>query len=343
MFARQMAVIKGQAWNVLQSLRHPDEGKFGQIAQTSFLTLLLKGPLELTRRVKILIWDDEIEVGESFSAEEVIGPMTAAPTVGFNPFNRGSPTRPRRIRSISSPRFDAFPPPSLTRSSSDLTGASRPVPFSSKVTRVNPSATGVSVLEHMERLDRVEEGLKRLGDPGNEILYEDPEDEVATAVEDTPLISETHIVTPSTESIVKTPEDPAASTSKPASGSGTPLPNGKPRLSGLGDTPRPSVRMSEEGTGRSSHIRWASHGTGTREGRSGRSMDVTRTPLRDEEAPKKMVIAEVRNILIFLTVYLTSFHLYVACRDHKHERVLFLLVIYTQVGLILVRMIFGDG
>jgi hypothetical protein len=26
MFARQMAVIKGQAWNVLQSLKHPDEG-----------------------------------------------------------------------------------------------------------------------------------------------------------------------------------------------------------------------------------------------------------------------------------------------------------------------------
>ena len=40
---------------------------------------------------------------------------------------------------------------------------SRPVSFSKKFSRVHPAMTGVTVLEHMERLDAVEAGLKRLG------------------------------------------------------------------------------------------------------------------------------------------------------------------------------------
>jgi phosphatidylinositol 4-kinase type 2 len=40
---------------------------------------------------------------------------------------------------------------------------SRPVSFSAKFSRVHPATTGVTVLEHMERLDAVEAGLKRLG------------------------------------------------------------------------------------------------------------------------------------------------------------------------------------
>ncbi|KAH7339769.1 hypothetical protein B0J17DRAFT_627810 [Rhizoctonia solani] len=42
---RQMAVLKGQGWNIVQSLKRDEEG-----------------PLELTRRIKVLVWDDEIEV-----------------------------------------------------------------------------------------------------------------------------------------------------------------------------------------------------------------------------------------------------------------------------------------
>jgi hypothetical protein len=41
MFARQMAVIKGQAWNVLQSLKHPDEGKPANTPATCMLNPLL--------------------------------------------------------------------------------------------------------------------------------------------------------------------------------------------------------------------------------------------------------------------------------------------------------------
>lgn len=45
MFARQMAVIKGQAWNVVETLKTPDHG-----------------PLELTRRARVCVWDDLVEI-----------------------------------------------------------------------------------------------------------------------------------------------------------------------------------------------------------------------------------------------------------------------------------------
>ncbi|OAA59558.1 phosphatidylinositol 4-kinase type 2 subunit [Niveomyces insectorum RCEF 264] len=45
MFARQLAVMKGQAWNVVETLKTPDHG-----------------PLELTRRAKVCVWDDLVEV-----------------------------------------------------------------------------------------------------------------------------------------------------------------------------------------------------------------------------------------------------------------------------------------
>lgn len=45
MFARQMAVMKGQAWNVVETLKTPDHG-----------------PLELTRRPKVCVWDDLVDV-----------------------------------------------------------------------------------------------------------------------------------------------------------------------------------------------------------------------------------------------------------------------------------------
>ncbi|KAH6687977.1 phosphatidylinositol 4-kinase LSB6 [Plectosphaerella plurivora] len=45
MFARQMAVMKGQAWNVVETLKLADHG-----------------PLELTRRAKVCVWDDLVDV-----------------------------------------------------------------------------------------------------------------------------------------------------------------------------------------------------------------------------------------------------------------------------------------
>jgi hypothetical protein len=45
MFARQMAVMKGQAWNVVETLKLSDHG-----------------PLELTRRAKVCVWDDLVDI-----------------------------------------------------------------------------------------------------------------------------------------------------------------------------------------------------------------------------------------------------------------------------------------
>lgn len=45
MFARQIAVMKGQAWNVVETLK-----------------LANHGPLELTRRSRVCVWDDLVDV-----------------------------------------------------------------------------------------------------------------------------------------------------------------------------------------------------------------------------------------------------------------------------------------
>jgi phosphatidylinositol 4-kinase type 2 len=45
MFARQIAVMKGQAWNVVETLKTPDHG-----------------PLELTRRQRACVWDDLVDI-----------------------------------------------------------------------------------------------------------------------------------------------------------------------------------------------------------------------------------------------------------------------------------------
>jgi phosphatidylinositol 4-kinase type 2 len=64
---------------------------------------------------------------------------------------------PRRTRSQST--SDGFPPP-IRRTPTE---PSRPVPFSAKFQKVHQSVTGVTVLEHLERLDAVEASLTRLG------------------------------------------------------------------------------------------------------------------------------------------------------------------------------------
>ncbi|KZF23424.1 hypothetical protein L228DRAFT_209965 [Xylona heveae TC161] len=56
MFARQIAVMKGQAWNVVETLKQSDHG-----------------PLELTRRARICVWDDLVDI-------PVVVPLRAAST-----------------------------------------------------------------------------------------------------------------------------------------------------------------------------------------------------------------------------------------------------------------------
>jgi hypothetical protein len=71
------------------------------------------------------------------------------------------PKRPRRQST------GEFPPP-IRRTATDAPGVPRPVPFARKFQRVHPGTTGVTVLEHLERLDAVEQSLSRLGSDDTE-------------------------------------------------------------------------------------------------------------------------------------------------------------------------------
>jgi hypothetical protein len=157
MFQRQLAVIKGQAYNIIESLKHVDEG-----------------PLELTRRTRALVWDDEIEIMEEVPRppDVSLSPASPRPSISTMPL-------PRRTRSQS---YSAeFPPPVRRRSSE----ADRPVPFSAKFQKVHPGTTGVTVLEHLERLDVVEAGLQRLG-VEEPVIEEDEEEEVDVGMSSAP-------------------------------------------------------------------------------------------------------------------------------------------------------------
>ena len=125
-----------------------------------------EGPLELTRRTKVLVWDDEIPMTQDMFQDVEAANGTAPPQhiPAMSPHASIAsmpplPIQPRRARSHSA---SGFPPP-IRRTSTDMRGISRPVSFSAKFQRVHPATTGVTVLEHMERLDAVEAGLKRLG------------------------------------------------------------------------------------------------------------------------------------------------------------------------------------
>ncbi|KKA20947.1 Phosphatidylinositol 4-kinase type II subunit alpha [Rasamsonia emersonii CBS 393.64] len=58
MFAKQIAVMKGQAWNVVETLKQPDHG-----------------PLELTRRTRVCVWDDRVDIPVAIPLR---GPSTEA-------------------------------------------------------------------------------------------------------------------------------------------------------------------------------------------------------------------------------------------------------------------------
>ncbi|KAL4254266.1 Phosphatidylinositol 4-kinase [Abortiporus biennis] len=137
MFNRQLAVIKGQAWNIVQSLKHGDEG-----------------PLELTRRTKVLVWDEEVELTDESLPEISNGrPSLQIPTASPHASINTMPLPAPEFRHHRSHSASHFPPP---------------------MRRVSTEYTGVTVLEHMERLDAVEAGLKRLG--ADESVFDDEEE-----------------------------------------------------------------------------------------------------------------------------------------------------------------------
>ena len=133
-----------------------------------------EGPLELTRRNKVLVWSEEIEIPED--AAPVFAPPMG-PSSSAGPASPPQPVvtippHPKRVRSQS--YGSEFPPP-MRRSSTDVTGTPRPVPFTTKFQRVHPGTTGVTVLEHLEKLDAVEASLQRLGgdEDDNQVVTEE--------------------------------------------------------------------------------------------------------------------------------------------------------------------------
>ncbi|KZO97570.1 hypothetical protein CALVIDRAFT_479867 [Calocera viscosa TUFC12733] len=148
LFNRQMAVMKGQGWNIVQSLQHVDEG-----------------PLELTRRTKVLIWDDEVQIPADASKDEILMALAAPPGKPILPFARHERQRRATVTNGQAPRRSMeFPPRLPRRHNSDL--PARPVPFAGKYERASggySGVTGIDVLEHLEKLDAVERDLERLG------------------------------------------------------------------------------------------------------------------------------------------------------------------------------------
>ena len=130
-----------------------------------------EGPLELTRRQKVLVWDDEIEsTHEMFKTEdenhqenedpfEDHEERPSSPHASINTMPLPAPTarlsftrqRPQRVVLDTSRRSAGF------------LNFTRPVSFSTTYSKVHPGTTGVAVLEQMERLDAVEASLKKLG------------------------------------------------------------------------------------------------------------------------------------------------------------------------------------
>ncbi|KAJ5084031.1 hypothetical protein NUU61_008610 [Penicillium alfredii] len=70
MFARQIAVMKGQAWNVVETLKHPDHG-----------------PLELTRRTRVCVWDDLVDVPVAIPMRAPSSDRQRQQTMNYDPEN----------------------------------------------------------------------------------------------------------------------------------------------------------------------------------------------------------------------------------------------------------------
>ncbi|KAF7189114.1 Phosphatidylinositol 4-kinase lsb6 [Pseudocercospora fuligena] len=85
MFARQMAVMKGQAWNVVETLKTPDHG-----------------PLELTRRNRVHVWDDLVDIPVAVPLTRASEEMRrrAAAMNAIDNQRRGMPTKPSQPRDI---------------------------------------------------------------------------------------------------------------------------------------------------------------------------------------------------------------------------------------------------
>jgi len=140
----------------------------------------------------VLVWDDEIEMEDGSLMESFNGPLTASASVQIRDHPPTSPKANRRRHSIGPSDF----PPPIRRAATDTSGLPRPVSFVSKFPRINPGASGVAVLEHMERLDAVEASLQRLGD--DSVIEEANEEDEQGDIGNSPSVQPPQTEAPST-------------------------------------------------------------------------------------------------------------------------------------------------
>lgn len=232
----------------------------------------------MTRRTKQLVWDDEVEATEQDTPNVLHAPLSSSPRPSVNTM-----PLPRRTRSQSA--SDGFPPP-IRRTSTE---ASRPVPFSAKFQKVHQSVTGVTVLEHLERLDAVEASLKRLGGGEDTVIEEEEEEEVDVGVLTRPT---------SVHEVSFAPADPATSQLTPP---GSPPLATVPEYMTLensiteDDIVGLSKSMSYAEGSFAGHARWANMHEAQQEG--SQTLDWMQTADMQPEAQKRTVIVEVGIIL----------------------------------------------
>lgn len=260
------------------------------------VTKRLPGPLELTRRTKALVWNDELELDEDAISQILHSSHSSSPQPSIN-------TLPLPKRSRSQSNSSDFPPP-MRRVSSEQPGSMRPVPFSAKFQRVHPGTTGVTVLEHLERLDAVEASLERLAvEDGTEVIEEDVGESSSTP-------------RPITASLLALSESALIASSSAPSRAGAPELAPVPEA----DSPTPSTEIEEHEEDVVALSKSLPHlDTGPLSGKfhhgrgvsshSAQAANRTLDWMQDEPVKKRLVISEVRmtqNTSYVLSLSLTS-------------------------------------
>jgi hypothetical protein len=167
----------------------------------------------------------------------------------------------------------------------------RPIPFSAKFQRVHPGTTGVTVLEHLERLDAVEASLERLA--VDNIVEEIEEADVGESS--------------STPRPIAVARGLALSDSALHASGSAPSRAGAPELAPVpeADSPTPSTLIEEReedvvALSKSlSHIDTGPLSTGLHHGRGTSSHSAQAAPrtldwMHDEPVKRRVVVSEVR-------------------------------------------------
>ena len=163
MFDRQFALMKGQGYNIVQSLSHEDEGGCGVARSRSFDLIWRTGPLELCQRRKVLVYDDRKEVPNDEATRDRISATASPSDYASETLFSDAPRTPDRPHAASKTASETTP--LLAHDAKDSFSPQRPASSSPKanyaaVARRNDlfrhsridGMSGFSMLEQIEAL-----------------------------------------------------------------------------------------------------------------------------------------------------------------------------------------------